>query len=523
MSSINLAHNYEEHLMSAKPTFFGSKNVPFGALGEESIDSPQTIPPLNTNINYSMLPTVEVTHQKGLADMSVGLPITFNWRNGTKNEKTGKFNNKVLKNNVNILALISTPGNQMLCGSCWAIATAGIISDNFVVSGQVDWKPDLSTSYSLMCYPQNQCKGGNPATLMNDISNGGIVSKHCLDYSWCSENPKCNGSALKHFKQSNPDGNIPHTDLNSFLPMNKCGCYNDGKFLEYKIQKIRRSSLKLGKIDLFRRSIKSNLIHQGPVLGSFLVFENFMKGAFSKGKTNKGIYFENATYNDDIVTPKILDINTYKGSHAIAIIGYGIENDVTIPGGKTGKVQVPYWYCRNSWGTKWGDGGYFKMAMYPFNKLSQFGKIVEIKSLDGRTVQGGGIVLLSTNSHPKLVLKKKIIDNLLNGKKRKEKESYYVKDTKDRPKFKEAPVPELKDNPSCSKPGLSLFKKIVLILFVLLVFITAFMTGKGWNNSVTMMLGIIITILLVIGITLLSRHLIMSYCKSNCKSKCSKK
>ena len=30
---INLEYNYEEHLINNKPTFFGSKSVPFGALG----------------------------------------------------------------------------------------------------------------------------------------------------------------------------------------------------------------------------------------------------------------------------------------------------------------------------------------------------------------------------------------------------------------------------------------------------------------------------------------------------------
>ena len=44
---------------------------------------------------------------------------------------------------------ITTPGNQGLCGSCWAISSAGIISDNFVVSGlNIDqnnkkFKPDF--------------------------------------------------------------------------------------------------------------------------------------------------------------------------------------------------------------------------------------------------------------------------------------------------------------------------------------------------------------------------------------------
>lgn len=38
-----------------------------------------------------------------------------------------------------------------------------------------------------------------------------------------------------------------------------------------------------------------------------------------------------------------------KGGHAIKIVGYGIEKDTA------------YWLCANSWGTKFGMEGYFKI------------------------------------------------------------------------------------------------------------------------------------------------------------------
>jgi len=40
---------------------------------------------------------------------------------------------------------------------------------------------------------------------------------------------------------------------------------------------------------------------------------------------------------------------TPEGGHAIKILGWGTENG------------TPYWLCANSWGTAWGDSGFFKI------------------------------------------------------------------------------------------------------------------------------------------------------------------
>ena len=44
-------------------------------------------------------------------------------------------------------------------------------------------------------------------------------------------------------------------------------------------------------------------------------------------------------------------------NHEISVVGYGIDED----------TQEEYWIGRNSWGSYWGEKGFFRMAMYKDN------------------------------------------------------------------------------------------------------------------------------------------------------------
>lgn len=422
--SIDLSHNYQEALSMAKPIFLRQHIVrPHPkALGDISIIPPQVIPPINTNIQFNILPEFKLSEYPRLAAIDhTKLPKNFNWFHNGGRKKY----------------LISKPGNQMLCGSCWAISAIGIIADNHVVAGTVNWKPNLSTTWCLSCYPQLQCKGGNPAKLYEAISAHGVTTNHCVDYSWCAENLMCNGKATNHFKEQKS-----HIDLSSLIP--NCGCYNSKtKHYLYFIDNPKAISLGKGGMnkDNFTNTIKKHIYHNGPVQGGFLVFENFIHGAFTK--VNGGVYLENGVYDNGNIhfDPDQMNVKKYyKGSHAIAIIGWGVENNVIIDQKGT-KKDVPYWYCRNSWTENWGDGGYFKMAMYPYNKIVQFDKVVIINSPMGK-IQSGGMVMISASRSPELKTLPQIQQKFLDLQK-SQSQSYYdqeghdIGNTKSKHKTKE--------------------------------------------------------------------------------------
>ena len=394
---LKLENNYEDGLKNAKPMFFPEQvkivNSPSGVLSSIRTKNQLIIPPLNTIITFDKNTKQFNALKSGLQSISSEiLPEEFNWR---------KINNNDTDDIKKKKTMISKPGNQALCGSCWAITAAGVVGDNFVISNLVDWEPNLSTTWCLACYPQMQCKGGNPGELFANIHTGGIVSNHCVDYSWCINNEFCNGSALKHFKESKEGPDPSKVDLSSLIP--KCGCYfGDKEHYLYKIEQpynifIGASGVTEGNISTL---IKKQIYTKGSVLAGFLVFKNFIKGDFSQ--VNGGVYLERGNYDTPgsvTFSDSEIDSNNYVGSHAVAIIGWGVEKNISIDNGR--KADVPYWYCRNSWTTNWGDNGYFKMAMYPYNKFAQFEKQTIIES-KGKNFRAGGIIFFDVIKKPEL-------------------------------------------------------------------------------------------------------------------------
>lgn len=361
------------------------------------------LPPLNTHIDF-------LNYSQSYSDQD-HLELHLKYESSTKEEEPPEvydwrfvyaiddIDRRRAKQN------IMPPDNQYLCGSCWAISTAGVIGDAFVVAGLVSWRPEISTTWALSCYSQGKCNGGSPVRLLQDIANGsGIPSKRCLDYSFCAKNEKCNGNSVQHFTAENMSSLVPR----------ECGCYYGGEgslHYNYFINKdIKTLAINQGAttVENIRLAIRKHILLHGPVLTGFFVMRNFSSGHFTK--VNGGVYLERANY----VPGKPLTFSdaevsgqNYRGSHAVAIIGWGVAKNILYDNNKRG--DVPYWYCRNSWGSSWGEDGYFKMAMYPINKVAQFGKIVDIVDGNGQKHRCGGIVTFTVSNPPQKKIFKTIV------------------------------------------------------------------------------------------------------------------
>ena len=370
MEQLNVGGSYEEILKRLTPSQYVREPRP----GTFETAQPFVVPPLNTDIRFSShLPPKHLSDTQYLTVAASPLPEQWDWRNDYD------IDDAIVKKKK---AQLTKVPNQGLCGSCWAVAVAGLVGDLFVTSGIVRKNPQISSTYSLSCYPQYMCGGGNPAELLNSIAESGVASDSCVDYSWCNNDSVCSGKGSQHFNPSTETERI-----NGLIP--PCGCSRNAENRAlYFVKDAFVVSMENDNHDV-APLIKSHIFRVGPVVGGYHVFKNFMSGNYT---ATGGVYFENYDYEtNQWLTPA--QSPEWVGSHAIVVVGWGLSPiiNIPLPDGRAHDVQVPYWYCRNSWGDSWGfDSGYFRIAMYPYNKRSQFERLVVIQP---QNMLSGGFML----------------------------------------------------------------------------------------------------------------------------------
>jgi C1A family cysteine protease len=398
--------DYEKKLKASRPIVaYDQQKVKSGLkLTKEDVI---VYPPLNTDIVFTV-PIEPPLPPTKLKSATVSLPENFTWR-----------------------PKISPIQSQGLCGSCWAFAVAHCLNDRLLIKTKKNY--NISPAYMLTCYPacrnpskgcpppnrqfpnSYMCGGGNPASLAEWIASFGTTVSNCVSYSICSGNSLCNGQSTQHF-------GTPFEKLNELFPT--CGCNPPGtSYPRIFIKKgtVRNNVLPQSRqndtfgINSLQVTVKQHMFTNGPCIGGYHVLSNFMTGlagapAFGKTfahptKNPFGVYLDMVNYTTHT---RMTKRPIWVGAHAINIVGWGMAKvdasliDPILARGRTGMISVPYWECKNSWGTNWNDRGYFKIAMYPFNRFAQFEVQIPV---DGK--YSGGIVtfdmgdIVNTSSFPK--------------------------------------------------------------------------------------------------------------------------
>lgn len=394
--------NYEEKLKNVRCSSVFNQYTTLAlteAMQSGAVVKPQfKIAPMKTSITFfkkehSTPFSITQKEYDDIQGHASKLPNYFNW----------------MEENANI----NRPFNQGLCGSCWAVATATCLSDVFVASKRTETNPNLSPTYILSCLPQAQCDGGDPSKAVFDVSQNGIGSSGCLDYSWCTDTG-CSGDPLKHFEAKNINQYIPECKCSSNTNAQALTKYYVGEslsicippkldqFSEQEQSEIKYfldnmyGNVESTHLDLSAKSnkdiqnlIKYHIYTFGPVLGGFHVFKNFFKGDYHE---SNGIYVETVSYSG-VEGVDYTDLaRDWVGSHAVVIVGWGVD---TVHG-----ETVEYWVVRNSWGSGWGNQGTWKMAMYGNdpnkkyqNRASQFEYPSIVNTDSGIGITGGMIIM----------------------------------------------------------------------------------------------------------------------------------
>merc|ERR1712070_1316431 len=209
--------------------------------------------------------------------------------------------------NVGGKSYVSVARNQHIpqyCGACWAFGSLSALNDRIKIMRKNKW-PEivLSPQNMISCGHGGTCMGGNHFLAYKSLTEKGVTDETCAPYQ--AKNMQC--SAMAMCKDCKHDGT--------------CSAVQSAK--KYAISEF-------GAV-IGEQKIMAEIRARGPVACGVAVTDEFMH-------QYKGGIFEDTSGEKKI-------------RHVISLLGWGVAADGT-----------KYWVGRNSWGSYWGESGFFKIV-----------------------------------------------------------------------------------------------------------------------------------------------------------------
>ncbi len=201
--------------------------------------------------------------------------------------------------------------NQRGCGSCWAFAIlAGLESQIEIDRHNPDLNPDLSEQDLVSCYPHYDCCRGalSLGPVLRYIEWYSVATEKCFPYTGIDARGCSTIDDILNNELKDPT-----------LCSEKCSDWRDDDWTIDSYTILYLSSTE---------ELKQTIYTKGPVIASMGVYADFVN-------YSGGIY--------EHVEGGIL------GTHSVVLVGYGTEGERT------------YWIAKNSWGTDWGEQGWFRI------------------------------------------------------------------------------------------------------------------------------------------------------------------
>jgi cathepsin X len=207
--------------------------------------------------------------------------------------------------NVNGVNYASTTRNQHIptyCGSCWAMAATSSIADRLNIMQNGSYPNNyLSPQNVIACGNSGNCGGGDALGVYFYAHRQGIPHETCNNYQ--AKNEEC----------------TPMTQCSTCASNKTCSPITD-----YTVYRVSEYGMVATE-----ELMKSEIYARGPIscgIDATEALEYYTEGIFS-----------------EYVADPVID-------HIVSVVGWGVENGTN------------YWIVRNSWGTYWGEDGWFKIV-----------------------------------------------------------------------------------------------------------------------------------------------------------------
>jgi len=200
------------------------------------------------------------------------------------------------------------------CGSCWAQGTTSALSDRISIMRDGAWPSiDLAPQVLINCGGGGDCDGGNPGGVYTYAHRHGLPDQTCQAYQ--AKNLQCGDLAV----------------CETCSPSN--------------------ASFSPGTCE----KVQSPLLYYVGDHGSVSGADNIKKEIYARGPIGAGI---DATAGFEAYTGGVYSERKLFSliNHEVSLVGWGVESDGT-----------EYWIGRNSWGTYWGENGFFRIKMHSEN------------------------------------------------------------------------------------------------------------------------------------------------------------
>lgn len=246
---------------------------------------------------YDHLTISQLLKQRGGRKSHVNMPKAAPVTNGIK-MLAAQLPEELDWRNINGVNYVSSVRNQGSCGSCYSFASLAMIESRLQIMTNNSVQVQLSPQDVISCSEYSQgCEGGFPYL---------VAGKYAQDFGLIPE--KCN----------------PYKGKDEPCSEKKCARYYTADY-SYVGGFYGACNEELMRIQL---------VKNGPLAVGFEVYNDFM-------------YYSSGIYHHTGLKDAL---NFFEETnHAVLLVGYGVSNG------------EKFWIVKNSWGSKWGEKGFFRI------------------------------------------------------------------------------------------------------------------------------------------------------------------